>query len=105
MRPTAPGASRCPATTALATRASGRTPRDGIQRTLSRRRHGDGRADEVFFYAANGLWKTGGSSGSGFYTTTDWALGHGVGTANRFLADTNADAKADLVTFDRTTGD
>ena len=61
-------------------------------------------ADALYFFPNTGVFDGGMSSGNGFWAPTRWATGQGVGTTDQFLADVDGDKKADLVTFDRATG-
>jgi hypothetical protein len=60
--------------------------------------NGDRRADIGFYFAANGAWHVGLSTGTGF-AVTQWSAGHGIGSDKRVLGDVNGDKKADTGYF------
>lgn len=65
---------------------------------------GDGKADAVAFFGANGNWYVATSNGAMFNTYSLWRDGHGTNSDKQFLADVTGDGKADAVVFFKSTG-
>ncbi len=61
--------------------------------------NGDGRADAVAYFGADGAWWVAGSNGQTFGPPSRWIAGHGIGSSRQFLADVDRDGKADAVVF------
>lgn len=60
---------------------------------------GDGLDDAVLYFAGDGSWYVGRSTGSSFGSFSKWTSGHGVGSARQLVADVTGDGKADSVVY------
>lgn len=70
---------------------------DGSEKVLLGDVTGDGREDLVAFRESGGVWEVAVSNGSGFAAPATWSTGNGAGSDFQFLADVDADGKADAM--------
>ena len=63
--------------------------------------NGDHKADAIIYIAQTGDWWVALSTGKGFAAPKDWfpGGGHGVGSANQFVADVDGDGLADAIVY------